>query len=75
MLEMFNRIKVFILLNAFHTVVIKLFSLIFEISAISMVKVKCFSVTSRIPRCPMAETPRHGDIVADRENVLQTAFV
>ena len=24
---------------------------------------------------PMAETPRHGDIVADIENVLQTVFV
>ena len=24
---------------------------------------------------PMAETPRHGDIVADTENVLQTVFV
>ena len=23
----------------------------------------------------MAETPRHGDIVADTENVLQTVFV
>ena len=24
--------------------------------------------------CPMAETPRHGDIVADTENVLQTVL-
>ena len=24
---------------------------------------------------PMAETPRHGDIVADTEKVLQTVFV
>ena len=24
---------------------------------------------------PMAETPQHGDIVADTENVLQTVFV
>ena len=24
---------------------------------------------------PVAETPRHGDIVADRENLLRTVFV
>ena len=29
----------------------------------------------RLSSTPMAETPRHGDIVADRENVLQTIFV
>ena len=26
-------------------------------------------------KSPVAETPRHGDIVADTKNVLQTVFV
>ena len=29
----------------------------------------------KLSTVPMAETPRHGDIVADTENVLQTVFV
>ena len=36
---------------------------------------KYFSSYAKILAVPMAETPRHGNIISDKENVLPTVFV